>query len=154
MKGFLDWIKNSYEIVKDFFADNFLLFLILISAVIIILNFIVTRICTSNNYYAALSRKFKKLNVIIRDNQISEDREKFLQRFNKVAKKRNKKFASAWNSYLLDEGQDASMIFKNTKFDKGKKGFFNFFLIFSWVVSFCAVTLVLTYKKFDFTASG
>ena len=153
MESFLEWIKNSYETVKSFFADNFLIFLILISTLIIVLNFIVARICTCNNYYAALGRKFKKLNVIIRDNQLAEDREKFLLRFNKTVKKQNKKFASAWNSYLLDEGQDASMIFTNTKFDKGKKGFFNFFLIFSWVVSFCAITLVLTYKKFDFSSS-
>lgn len=153
MSSLETWFKETYETVKNFLTENFLLFLILVSAVIIIFSFIFARICTSNNYYAALGRKFKKLNVIIRDNQIKEDREKFLIRFNKTVKKPNKKFASAWNSYLLDNGQTASAIFGNTKFDKNKKGFFNFFLIFSWVLSFCAITLILTYKKFDFTSS-
>lgn len=153
MTKILDWIKDAYNTVYNFFAENFLFFLLLVSFAIIVVFFIVARICTCGNYYARLSRKFKSLDKIIRENQINEDREKFLIKFNKVVKKKNKKFASAWNSYLVDDGQEASAIFKNTKFDHGKKGFFNFFLIFSWIVSLCATVLIMSFKKFDFKAA-
>ena len=152
MTGFSEWIKGIYNTVYNFFDQNFLLFLVITSLVIIVLFFLIARICTSGNYYARLGKKFKKLNVIIRNNQINEDREKFLINFNKEVKKKNKTFASAWNSYILDDGQDASLIFKNTKLDHGKKGFFNFFLIFSWIVPFCVVALILSFRKFDFSS--
>ena len=124
MTNFIEWVKDGYNTVYDFFERNFLAFLIVASAVIIVLFFIIARIATSGNYYAKLSKKFKRLDIIIRECQIRVDREKFLQDFNREVKKKNKDFSFAWNSFLLDEGQTAGMIFKGTKFDKDKKKFF------------------------------
>lgn len=153
MTSFIEWIKGAYNTVYDFFETNLLAFLIIASAVIIVLFYLITRIATSGNYYARLSKKFKRLNIVIRNCQLNGNREEFLKDFNKEVSKKNKAFSFAWNSYLLDEGQDASLIFKNTKFDKDKKGFFNFFLVFSWIVPLCLLAILVSFRKIDFTST-
>lgn len=135
--------------VESFFEGNALLTMLLAAFSVIFVCYIISRIFISFSYNKKVQSKFKRLNIIIRNVQLTDDREKFLKEFNKEITKKDKVVSPVWDSFLKNDEAVASKVFIDANLAAKKNHFINLFLVSSVLLS-AALVFLGKYIGIDF----